>query len=315
MLSNPKFKKVLSVSLAIIAILGIHYLIMNLYIFIAVSVYGAIVGRSGDAESWQSFISSQAVIAVIVAGVVALLLYVMHFNARKQSLWQISRFRRFKPIHGLLGLTAGMSAVFLSGLIVQAVAQIFPGAYERFLQMVEMLDRSGTIPLVIAVVIVAPFIEEVMFRGLIFRVLEQKYALLTTVLVQGLLFGAYHMNVIQGAYAAALGVLLGLSLIWTGSIWIPIIVHFGNNLMSTVLGLEPVAAFIEANEIIAGSLVMVMLLVVFPLSIYGLYRNRVVFAQDQVLIHVFESEEKVETTEEDAWTRLDEIDKLLDRED
>lgn len=313
MLSNHNVKKMAGVVLAIIAILGVHYLVMRLYVFIAASFYGAIFRPS--VEAFQSFITSQAVIAVIVAGVVAFVLYFTHFKARNQSLWTISRFRKFKPIQGLLAFSAGISAIFLSSIIVQFVAYVFPNAYERFLQMVERLELGGFVPLFIAVVIVAPFIEEVMFRGLVFRVLEQKYALVTTVLVQGILFGAYHMNIIQGAYAAVLGVILGLSLIWTGSIWIPIIIHFGNNLMSTLLSLDPVGRFIEANEFIAGGLIMVMLLIVFPLSLYGLYRSRIEFVTGPNQASSIESVETVSDAKEDAWQRLDVIDKLLERED
>lgn len=313
MLSNPTFKKITGVILAIIAILGVHYLVMNLYVFIVASVYAAVFRPSG--EAFQSFIASQAVIAVIVAGVVALLLYVMHFNARNASLWTVSRFRKFKPLQGVLAFTAGLSAVFLSGIIVQVVAFLFPNAYARFLEMVDRLEMGGFVPLFIAVVIVAPFIEEVMFRGLVFRVLEQKYALVTTVLLQGVLFGAYHMNIVQGAYAAVLGVILGLSLIWTGSIWIPIIIHFGNNLMSTLLGLDPIASFVEANELIAGGFVMIMLLIVFPLSLYGLYRYRTPFVIQSDAIIALETNESDIASKEDTWERLDTLDKLLDRED
>lgn len=55
---------------------------------------------------------------------------------------------------------------------------------------------------------VAPFVEELIYRGLLFGTLRTSYAFLPSMLLSALFFGIAHGNLLQGIYAAILGVLL-----------------------------------------------------------------------------------------------------------
>jgi len=144
-------------------------------------------------------------------------------------------------------------------------------ALELHQENMESLEQSGLILFFISVGIVAPLIEEVMFRGIIFDELERKISIPLTVILQGLVFGLYHMNIAQGAYTSVMGIFLGLSLVWTGSIWAPILIHAGNNLFSIFLGTVPI------NHTLLIILMIASLLVVLPLCIWYLYKNRIDF--------------------------------------
>lgn len=79
---------------------------------------------------------------------------------------------------------------------------------------------------------IAPFIEEVIFRGVIFRALKKNFDIAIAIVVQGLLFGLVHMNGIQVVYATLIGIVCGYVVYRAGSIWSGVVIHAVNNCIS-----------------------------------------------------------------------------------
>jgi membrane protease YdiL (CAAX protease family) len=77
--------------------------------------------------------------------------------------------------------------------------------------------------------------EELMFRGVLFRLVERRWGTWISLIVTGLLFGAMHLAnkdaTIYGALAIALeaGGMLAAAYVATRSLWLPIGLHFGWN--------------------------------------------------------------------------------------
>lgn len=73
--------------------------------------------------------------------------------------------------------------------------------------------------------IFGPFCEEFVFRGLIFRGYKNSGPVFWSVFWSALLFGLMHLNFNQAAYAIALGIMFGLLVEATGSLWSSAIAH------------------------------------------------------------------------------------------
>ena len=87
---------------------------------------------------------------------------------------------------------------------------------------------------VFAVVILPPLVEETVFRGLIFHYLKKGGAgFWAANLIQAVLFGIYHGNLVQGIYAFCIGLLLGYLAERYSSLIIPVMVHALFNLFGT----------------------------------------------------------------------------------
>jgi membrane protease YdiL (CAAX protease family) len=77
--------------------------------------------------------------------------------------------------------------------------------------------------------------EEIIFRGVIFRLLEEAFGTVVALVVSAIVFGLLHMlnsgATITGVVAVALeaGVLLGLAYVLARSLWLPIGIHLGWN--------------------------------------------------------------------------------------
>jgi membrane protease YdiL (CAAX protease family) len=72
--------------------------------------------------------------------------------------------------------------------------------------------------------------EELFFRGLLLRSLAPRVGSLFAVTFSALLFGALHLDPVQGAAATLLGLYLGLVAVAGGSVRAAVACHIGNNL-------------------------------------------------------------------------------------
>jgi membrane protease YdiL (CAAX protease family) len=83
--------------------------------------------------------------------------------------------------------------------------------------------------------------EEIIFRGVLVRILRDAFNAPVAIAVSSLLFGGIHaLNpdaTLAGEIGIALeaGVLLGLAYLWTGSVWLPIGIHLGWNLTGAAI--------------------------------------------------------------------------------
>lgn len=111
-------------------------------------------------------------------------------------------------------------------------------------QLVEDLERTrDVLPVVLfafGAVVMAPIVEETLYRGLLFRALLRRMAPGAAVFTSALVFAGVHLlgdpNAVRSLPAlAALGVVLALRALRTGSLSACILIHAGFNLTTTVL--------------------------------------------------------------------------------
>ena len=88
---------------------------------------------------------------------------------------------------------------------------------------------------IVTTVTLAPIVEELMLRGMVMNRLESVCPQWVAVVVSAVVFGALHLNITQGVFAAAAGLAFGVVYIKTRSLWLCIIAHAANNLWATLL--------------------------------------------------------------------------------
>jgi len=88
----------------------------------------------------------------------------------------------------------------------------------------------------ILVVAIAPAIcEEFFFRGGLQQVLAEKMNRHSAIWLTAIIFSAVHMEVSGFLPRVVLGACFGYLFVWTGTIWLPVIAHFINNLGGVVI--------------------------------------------------------------------------------
>lgn len=89
--------------------------------------------------------------------------------------------------------------------------------------------------LTVLAVFVAPVVEEIIFRGIVFDGFETAFGPLKTLLLTAVLFGVAHLHPTQSVIAAFIGLACGLVRLRTGGVIAPMALHLGNNLLVFIL--------------------------------------------------------------------------------
>lgn len=158
--------------------------------------------------------------------------------SNKYPLFQTLRIRMvsFHTIYYTIILSLGV--IILSDE-VDKIVQIFIEAPKYVVDLNGVLkpdSLSGYVLLFIAVVIIAPLGEELLFRGFFQKILEENWKDITrAVLVTAVIFSFIHMNPFWFAQIYILGILLGFLAWKTNSIVPSLILHSLNNLIALVL--------------------------------------------------------------------------------
>ena len=97
--------------------------------------------------------------------------------------------------------------------------------------MMESIGFDDITPLLaLYTVFVAPMSEELIFRGVTLKYAARATPFFLANIFQALLFGAFHGNIVQGAYAFVAGLFCGYVCYKGGSLWLSILLHMMFNL-------------------------------------------------------------------------------------
>ncbi|OWP84075.1 hypothetical protein BWK59_07165 [Flavobacterium davisii] len=90
--------------------------------------------------------------------------------------------------------------------------------------------------LIIGALVLAPFIEEFIFRVFLFKQLTSKYSIKFSFIFSTLLFGLIHVNLLQIFFALMIGILLSFIYYKYDNYLMNVILHSVTNLMGLIMG-------------------------------------------------------------------------------
>ncbi len=132
-------------------------------------------------------------------------------------------FRAAKYIIGYFLILLGLLVVLAAG---SAITGIMPPEPRDTPASAESFNRLGGLwPALIVSVLLAPFIEELLFRGLLFTSLKARYTVLIAAMVSSLVFAVAHLNPAQAIGAFLVGPYLCLMYQRLGSIIPGMLLH------------------------------------------------------------------------------------------
>lgn len=86
-----------------------------------------------------------------------------------------------------------------------------------------------------SVVIIAPILEELLFRGILFSETKKYLNVAAAIVINGLCFAIYHMNIIQGINTFFMGMVLSYVYYYRRNIKEAIAIHMINNLIAMMM--------------------------------------------------------------------------------
>jgi membrane protease YdiL (CAAX protease family) len=103
----------------------------------------------------------------------------------------------------------------------------------------QAIAESGLLIRVLAIALVGPLCEELVFRGVVLHRLCACMPAWAAALVSSALFGIVHLNVVQGVYAFAVGLVLAAFYFRFKNLWVPVAGHVAFNATAVVLSALP----------------------------------------------------------------------------
>ena len=140
------------------------------------------------------------------------------------------------PLHSRLkwSLMAAMIAVFYLGIESLYLSWVDPPK-QHFLELALQSSVGTMMVLILFVVVLAPLVEETLFRGLLYTALAEKLPPAATILISGAVFGLVHLEVpALMPMLVILGWILGWLRYKSGSIVPPLILHMVNNALAVL---------------------------------------------------------------------------------
>lgn len=207
---------------------------------LAVAVVGvaeAVGARDGSAGLWGAI--ATLIFEALMAGLVLLLARRRGVGLRELGFRRPSRWAPLPAAwigaYVVLGLYAALLALGETlGIDVSGLDDGNPVPIDADEQL------AAVVLLGVAVVVAAPFGEELFFRGLLFRGLRGYWRFLPALALSGLLFGLFHVNPSVLVPFTAIGVVLAWAMERSESLWAPIAAHAAFN--SLAFGLHVAGA-------------------------------------------------------------------------
>lgn len=122
----------------------------------------------------------------------------------------------------------GTIIVLATGVVIEPLLNLFPETY---------LDRLGNIMaaggwMMFTSIVIAPIMEEILFRGILQDALMRKYGVFVGILIASAVFGIVHLIPQQVVNAFMIGIVLGYIYYRTGALLPVILIHCINNAIS-----------------------------------------------------------------------------------
>ena len=173
-------------------------------------------------------------ILTVVASAIVLILYAVFVRLLEKRWPTDLKLRKLIP-HTLLGLFVG--CVFM----VLVVSCITASGHAR----VSLSDFSGKAQFSAIMTFLAVAVgEEIMSRGVIFRLIDERWNTWAALIVSALFFGFGHIGNDNATWWSSLaisieaGLLLAAAYKWSGTLWVPIGIHWAwNYVQGNVFGL------------------------------------------------------------------------------
>ena len=235
--------------------LGMQVLVV-LPVAVAAGVQSAL-GNWETAEQLYSVLYESATALTAVSGLFTIAAVLLFYLIRREKLEESLWLRRVEG-PGLLAGAALAPALYL-GITVAMMA--LPEAWMDSYAEASASVGDGGVGGAIAVVLVAPVVEEFIFRGLIMTRLARAMPGRLAAALSAAVFGACHGHPVWFAYAFVLGVVFGLMDLRLGSIWPSILAHMVFNAIGQVFSLLP-----EGDGVVMGAyLALLAVAVVLPI--------------------------------------------------
>jgi len=191
-------------------------------VIIGQQIIGKLLGLTSLDRNYRNLIKG------ILVSVLALTGYILFFKYyEKRKVTELATNGLAKNL--IIGILIGVVLQSLTILVIYVT-----GSFN-----IVAVNPLSFIIIPLTVAFTAAILEEILIRGILFRVLEEKLGSYIALFISAIIFGALHLSNPRATLVSALcvsieaGILLGAAFMYSRNLWFPIAIHFAWNFMQS----------------------------------------------------------------------------------
>lgn len=211
-------------------------------ISLLIGIYAAATSLSADGtlnyfryvNRYNELISQWLYYILILSGMITILIFFIVAKIRKKKFRKSASLNKFKPATIVPIILGGMAFNIFISYVMNFIP--FPKSWvDSYATESSQLLGTVGIPMWISVVIMAPLVEELTFRGFVYTRLKQGMPKWIAALVTSLVFGAVHGTIIWAIYTFIFSMCLIYVFERTNSLWSCILFHMSFNFVGAMM--------------------------------------------------------------------------------
>ena len=216
-----------------LGVVVLAWVIAYVVALVAQSIAIGLAGWAGEpSETWPTSVTAVAAVLLWISFLVALTVVSRRFGSGRFA----EDFRlAFRPVD-LVGLPIGAATQLLAvPALYWPLRRVWPDTFdtdslsERARELWDRADGIWVVVLVVVVVIGAPLVEELVYRGLIQQTLQGRLDDVIALVVSAVVFAAIHLQAVEFPGLFLFGLVVGFCFMRTGRLGMGIMVHLAFN--------------------------------------------------------------------------------------
>ena len=221
-------------------------------------------------EIVNQIVEKNALVISIVSGIVTIGVFIFIQRIKKQPVLESFHVKTIPMAETACAVAGGIGMYVVTAILLSVIP--FPSSMVTEYET-SFSDQMLANPVmnIAAFVLVAPLVEELVFRVMCGETLRKVVPVWVAILGQAVLFSLCHLVPYQMIYVLPTGIVLGFVYMWSGSILTPVLFHATYNFMGVLIGELP-EEFLVGNRFLSALIVVGPIMLV--IALYLMYRAR-----------------------------------------
>ena len=217
---------------------AVEFIFMIVVAVLGISRYGA----TDQAQLYDFIMNatmSQALSMTLLAGLatapILIFIYIRDNNKDRRN-GTFVKYKLNNILKHLLIIPFGVFNMLWANYFVALLQLVMPKfMLESYTDTQQIIEGGGFLMQLVTAGIVAPIVEELIFRGLVYRRTKKMTGTIAAAILSAALFGVFHGNWVQAPYAFIIGIVAVFVYEKFKSIVAPIMLHMSANILSVLI--------------------------------------------------------------------------------
>lgn len=217
---------------------AVEFIFMIVVAVLGISRYG-VTDRAQLYDFIMNATMSQALSMTLLAGLatapILIFIYIRDNNKDRRN-GTFVKYKLNNILKYLLIIPFGVFNMLWANYFVALLQLVMPKfMLESYTDTQQIIEGGGFLIQLLTAGIVAPIVEELIFRGLVYRRTKKMIGTIAAAILSAALFGVFHGNWVQAPYAFIIGIVAVFVYEKFKSIVAPIMLHMSANILSVLI--------------------------------------------------------------------------------